>query len=191
MINEQVYSFVFKGLLTEESLDRVGRKAKVHFGTDDAIRLERSLSYDLLDNDRLSAAKRMSYIYASVHAFENMVRSLVTKAMTEAHPTDWWSKVPERIQKTAKTRMEEDAKFRWHGARGNEPINYCDFGDLSSIIVTNWKAFEDVVGNMEWAKGVLNTLEKSRNIVMHGGTLANEDIERIGMNIRDWIRQTG
>ena len=42
--------------------------------------------------------------------------------------------------------------------------------------------FEDLLGNMEWAKAVLNTLEKSRNIVMHGGIVAKEDIERIGMN---------
>jgi len=33
--------------------------------------------------------------------------------------------------------------------------------------------------------------EKSRNIVMHGGVLVKEDLERVGMNIRDWIRQTG
>ena len=87
--------------------------------------------------------------------------------------------------------MEEDAKFRWHGARGASEINYCDFSDLSSIIVTNWSVFEDILNNLEWTKAVLNTLEKSRNIVMHGGMLAKEDIERIGMNIRDWIRQTG
>jgi hypothetical protein len=65
------------------------------------------------------------------------------------------------------------------------------FGDLSSIIVTNWAEFEPVIANMEWAKAALNTLEKSRNIIMHGGVLAKEDIERIGMNIRDWVRQTG
>jgi hypothetical protein len=62
---------------------------------------------------------------------------------------------------------------------------------LSSIIVTNWAVFQDVVGNLEWAKQLLNTLEKSRNIVMHGGVLQKEDIERIGMNIRDWVRQVG
>jgi hypothetical protein len=44
---------------------------------------------------------------------------------------------------------------------------------------------------MEWAKAVLSTLEKSRNTTMHGGVLAEEDVERIGMNIRDWIRQAG
>ena len=86
--------------------------------------------------------------------------------------------------------MEEDAKFRWHGARGSTEINYCDFGDLSSIIVTNWDIFEDVLGNMEWTKATLNSLEKSRNI-MHVGALAKEDVERIDINIRDWIRQAG
>jgi hypothetical protein len=133
----------------------------------------------------------MSVVYAAIHAFENAVRQMVTKAMAEIHGESWWEKVPERIRKTSKTRMEEDAKFRWHGARGATDINYCDFSDLSSIIVTNWTVFDDLLGNMEWAKATLNTLEKSRNIVMHGGSLAKEDIERIGMNIRDWIRQAG
>ncbi len=99
--------------------------------------------------------------------------------MAERHGSGWWPKVPERIQKTVKTRMEEDAKFRWHGARGITEINYCDFGDLSSIIITNWEVFEDVVANLEWAKAVLGTLEKSRNIVMHGGVLVKEDLERV------------
>jgi len=111
--------------------------------------------------------------------------------MSEKHGPAWWEKVPERIQKTSKSRMEEDSKFRWHGARGATEVNYCDFGDLSSVIVTNWAIFEDLLGNMEWAKATLNSLEKSRNIVMHGGTVAKEDVERIGMNIRDWIRQAG
>ena len=191
MMGNQLYSFVYRGILTDESLDRAGRKSKSHFGTEDSLALERSLCYDFLDSDRLSAAKRMSYVYAAIAAFENMVRSLVTKAMAESHPSDWWSNVPSKIQKMARSRMEEEARFRWHGARGTEPINYCDFGDMSSIIVTNWTVFEDIIGNLEWAKGVLNTLEKSRNIIMHSGTLANEDIERVGMNIRDWIRQVG
>jgi hypothetical protein len=133
----------------------------------------------------------MSVVYAAVHAFENSVRATVTKAMSEKHGVKWWDKVPDRIQKTSKSRMEEDAKFRWHGARGQSEINYCDFGDLSSIIVTNWEVFEDLLGNMEWAKATLTSLEKSRNIVMHGGSIAKEDVERIGMNIRDWIRQAG
>jgi hypothetical protein len=188
---DPLYAFVCRGLLTEASLDKVGRQRRRHFGNPDALQVKQALSFDLLDPDLLADAQRMSVIYTSIHTFENMIRQLVIKAMTERHGPTWWSNVPERIRKTAKSRMEEDAKFRWHGARGTSEINYCDFGDLSSIIVTNWTVFEDVVADLEWAKGVLATLEKSRNIVMHGGVLSKEDVERVGMNVRDWIRQTG
>jgi hypothetical protein len=186
-----LYSFVYRGVLTEEALDRVGRRRRNHFAAEEARSIQKSLSFDFLDADLLTEAQRMSLVYAAIHAFENTVRTLVTKAMAEKHGEGWWDKVPERIRKSSKTRMDEDAKFRWHGARGATEINYCDFGDLASVIVTNWEVFEDLLGNMEWAKATLNTLEKSRNIVMHGGSLAKEDVERIGMNIRDWIRQAG
>lgn len=191
MKNADLYSFVYRAVLTEEALDKAGRRRRSHFGSDDVRAIQRSLSFDYLDSDLLIEAQRMSVVYAALHSFENAVRATVTKAMAEKHGETWWEKVPERIRKSAKSRMDEDSKFRWHGARGATEINYCDFGDLSSIIVTNWDVFEDLLGNMEWAKAALNALEKSRNIVMHGGSVANEDIERIGMNIRDWIRQAG
>jgi hypothetical protein len=191
MKEADLYSFVYRGVLTEEALDRVGRRKKNHFGPEDARAIQKSLSYEFLDDDLVNEAQRMSFVYAAIHAFENTVRQIVTKAMAEKNGETWWSKVPERIRKSSRTRMDEDSKFRWHGARGTNEINYCDFGDLSSIIVTNWDVFEDLLGNLEWAKGILNSLEKSRNIVMHGGVLAKEDIERVGMSIRDWIRQSG
>lgn len=190
-MNDDLYSFVYRGILTEASLDKAGRKRKRFFGIPDIDRIHQALSYEMLDNDLISDAQEMSLVYTAIHAFENTVRSFVIKAMAEKHGESWWDKVPDKIRKTVKTRMEEDAKFKYHGARGADEIMYCDFGHLSSIIVTNWEVFEDVLANMEWAKSILKTLEMSRNTVMHGGKLANEDIERIGMNIRDWIRQTG
>lgn len=186
-----LYSFVYRGVLSEEALDKTGRRRRSHFGADQAQELQKSLSFDVLDPQLLAEGQRMSVVYAAIHAFENAVRAMVVKAMTEKHGATWWEKVPERIRKTSKTRMEEDARYRWHGARGTSEINYCDFSDLSSIIVTSWEVFEDLLGNMEWAKAELTSLEKSRNIVMHGGSVAKEDVERIGMNIRDWIRQAG
>jgi hypothetical protein len=145
----------------------------------------------MLDPDRLADAQRMSIIYAAIHAFENTVRQLVLRAMAEAHGEDWWSKVSTNIQSRVKSRMEEDAKFRFHTPRGATEMMYCDFGDLSSIIVSHWVVFEAVLVNQGFAKATLDHLERARNIVMHGGMLAQEDIERVGMNIRDWIRQAG
>jgi len=186
-----LYTFVYRGVLTDASLDKAGRKSRSSFGPADAERTKTALAFELLDDERLARAERMAIIYTAIHAFENSVRHFVSTAMAEEHQEEWWAEVPTKVQNKAKTRIEDEAKFRWHGARGGADIEYCDFGDLSSIIVTNWSVFEDVLVDLEWVKSILSVLERSRNIVMHGGILARQDVERIGMNIRDWLRQAG
>lgn len=188
---DRLYSFIYRGILTEESLDKIGRRRRRHVRDEDLSKMQEALSYEMLEADLVADAQRMAVVYAAIHAFENAIRQLVQKAMAEAHGDTWWDKIPEKIRKKVSSRMDEDAKFKWHGTRGASQISYCDFGDLSSVVVTNWTVFEDLLGDMEWAKAILGTLERSRNIIMHGGVLAKEDIERIGVNIRDWIRQAG
>lgn len=188
---DDLYTFVYCGVLTDESLDKAGRKNRATFGSEEVAKTKRALAFELLDIELLNRAERMAIIYTSIHTFENMVRKFVMTAMAEAHQENWWSKVSSKIQVKVKGRIEDEARFRWHGSRGTSEIEYCDFGDLSSIIVTNWTTFSDVLVDMEWAKATLSVLERSRNIVMHGGLLSHQDIERIGLNIRDWIRQAG
>lgn len=186
-----LYTFVYRGVLADASLDKAGRRTRASFGPADAEWVRTALAFELLDAERIASAERMALVYTAIHAFENSVRHFVQTAMAEAFQEEWWDKVPTKVQNKVKTRMEEEAKFRWHGARGGSELEYCDFGDLSSIIVVNWAVFEDILSDIEWVKSVLSVLERSRNIVMHGGVLARQDIERIGINIRDWIRQAG
>ena len=187
----ELYPFIYRGLLTQESLDKAGRRTSYKFGSEEAQLINEKLFMHMLDDETIAPAQRMALVYTAIHAFENTVRDFVKLAMLEAYKEEWWSKVPSKIQDKAKKRMEEEAKFRWHGARGGTEIEYCDFGDLSSIIVTQWDIFKDVLVDMEWAKSLLAIMERSRNIVMHGGVLGMQDIERIGGNIRDWVRQAG
>lgn len=84
-----LYSFVYRGILTEETLDRAGRLRRNHFGEEQARVAQKSLSYEFLDPDLLAEAQRMSVVYAAIHAFENAVRKLVTKAMAEVHGENW------------------------------------------------------------------------------------------------------
>ena len=186
-----LYNFVYRGVLTDESLDKAGRRSRLSFGPVEAERIKAALSFELLEAERVAGAERMALIYSALHAFENTVRHLVATAMAERHKEAWWAKVPAKVREKVQNRIEDEAKFRWHGARGGAEIEYCDFGDLSSIILVNWSVFEDVLADREWVKSTLSVLERSRNIVMHGGVLARQDIERIGVNIRDWIRQAG
>lgn len=160
----QLYSFIYRGVLTEESLDKIGRRRRRHAREEDLAKLQGALSYEMLDVDLLADAQRMAIVYAAIHAFENTARQLVQKAMVEAHGDSWWAKVPDRITKKVAGRMTEDEKFKWHGTRGASQISYCDFGDLSSIVITNWTIFEDLLGDMEWAKAILGSLPEAHAV---------------------------
>ena len=62
---------------------------------------------------------------------------------------------------------------------------------MISIIQNNWENFEDLLPDVDWVRHIIKTIERSRNVIMHSGQLSLEDIERVGMNIRDWVRQVG
>ena len=49
--------------------------------------------------------------------------------------------------------------------------------------------FEPYIRSHEWAAAVFHVVERARNVIMHSGSLEKADIERLGMNIRDWVRQ--
>jgi hypothetical protein len=186
-----VYEFAFRGLLTEEALDRAGRRSRVGTGMFDADVAER-LSLDVLDDDHVAAAKLMAAVYVAIAAFENGARELVTTVLREAIGDDWWEKaVSSPVQRSCKTRQEDEEKHRFHTQRGDAPINYTDLKNLANIIRANQEHFADFLPSAEWATAIFDTIERSRNVIMHSGTLDPEDVARLGMNLRDWVKQVG
>jgi hypothetical protein len=190
-MKDDVYAFVFRGLLTEEALDKAGRLVHRNSSLADS-ETEKRLSLQLLDEDIVAKARKMAAVYTAIAAFENSVRELITKKLLEELGEDWWEQgVSEKIRRTAETRSDEEEKIRWHTRRGSALINYTEFGDLASIINQNWDRFKDHLHNLDWVRQIIETLSRSRNLIMHSGELENEDIERIGIVIRDWVKQVG
>ncbi len=150
------------------------------------------LSIDLLDDEKVAAAKLMATVYTAIAAFENMVREFISKTMLEHKGEKWWEEcVSEKIRKKAESRKQEEDKIRWHTPRGDSLINYTDFGELSAIMNQNVEVFEVHIISIEWAHQIFQTIERSRNVIMHSGELSRRDMERVGTNIRDWINQVG
>lgn len=186
-----LYAFVYQGILTDENLDRNGRKKHRQADRHELETLRSRLSINMLDGDLIAQAEYSSVAFIAMNAFENSVRTFVSKAMADFYDAEWWEKVSPNIKKKVSKRKEDEAKVKWHSSRGSADIYYCDFGDLQNIIIGNWDAFSEVLREQEWVKPILTTLERSRNVIMHGGELDRQDYERIGIHIRDWIRQTG
>jgi hypothetical protein len=187
----KVAGFILRGLLVSESLEQLqvvkGRTGELTFAD-----IASKVSIKSLDQELVNEALKMSAVYIAIASFENTVRELILSHLLEEKKADWWNTcVSNDIRKRAEQKMKEEQQIRWHQARGLNPIYFTELKDLTSIIQQNWPSFEPLLHDMDWVRALIRSIERSRNVIMHSGQLAIDDVERIGMNIRDWIRQVG
>lgn len=194
MKHDSIYSFVFRGILAEEALDKAGRLSRRGFSDQWDSDTARRLGIPLMDESLVANSRRMAVVYTAICAFENSVREFIEKKLLEEVGENWWEEcVKQDVRTKAENRKNSERDVRWLTARGDSLLYYTEFGDLIGIMgrPENWKFFEVHVGSIDWAKQIISTLEKSRNIIMHSGQLEQKDIERVGIYIRDWIHQVG
>lgn len=187
----RLYDFVYRGQLAEQALDLAGRqnRRQAELSNEETARV---LSLDLMDDHHVDNARTMANVYVAIASFENSVRDLIASVLSEQVGATWWEVcVSEKIRTRAQQKIEEEDKVRWHVQRGEDPINYTLMGDLVSILRQNWTHFEPHIPTIEWAAGLMDVLERSRNVIMHSGMLSRTDVERVGIYIRDWIKQVG
>lgn len=187
----RLYEFAFRGFLAEEALDKCGR---VHPNLVGALAdgFAERLGIELLDEQFVTSARQMAMVYTAVTAFENSVRKFISSVLLEKLGESWWDTgASANMKKKVEGRQKDEEKVRWHTQRGASPITYTDLSDLGNIMRNNWQYFEPHIPSAEWASAVFDIIERSRNVIMHSGYLGPEDVERVGINIRDWIKQVG
>lgn len=186
-----LYSFVYRGVLADEAVRRT-LPAEESKSSEPEADIRRRMPLELLEDDSVSSARKMAWVYVAIAAFENDVRKFVEERLLEKVGAEWWEKsVSTKIKADADQKKKDEEQIRWHGSRGTSRLSYVQLGDLSSIIQNNHEHFKDLVPSVEWARELFKTLERSRNVIMHSGQLKMGDVERVAMNIRDWLQQVG
>ena len=184
-----LYEFIYRANLAEQALDQAGRRSASMLRFDET-NLRTTLGIEVLDPEHVTTAEKMSFVYVTVAAFENSVRDLIKSVLLESAGEGWWENcVSEKIRNAATGRMQEEQKIRWHVQRGDDPIRFTMLPNLANRIAQNAEAFEPYLPNMEWVRSVFEVVERSRNVIMHSGTLSDRDIARLGSMIRDWNSQ--
>lgn len=121
-----------------------------------------------------------------------MIRGIISERMLEHVGEGWWeSKVSADIRKRATSRIANEKQNRWHSPRGLSPVYFAEMKDLVTIIAASWDLFADLLGDVDWVRHTVKSIERSRNVIMHSGELSLEDIQRVGGIVRDWVRQVG
>lgn len=187
--NNDVELFVLKCAVIEGSLRNSLREYRVE-----------SLSRADLEDDRLApyikqfdianrtAAAKMARYYEIFYMLENDIRRLIVETMEAAHGADWWdARVSQAVKDEVRKNRNREAQAAV-SVRSDEEIDYTTFGQLSDIIRESWTDFAGMLSNPSAVGRVLSGLNMLRGTIAHCGLLAEDEVDRLKLAIRDWFR---
>lgn len=132
-------------------------------------------------------AGRMAEYYRIFYMLENYIRDFVNTVMTEAVGEEWWdTDVPDNIKDAAR-RSRERELHSGVTPRSDENIQYITFGELMGIMSANWSHFAGIFPSPKGLENVMGRLNTLRGPIMHCGELAEDEVLRLKLSVRDWF----
>lgn len=188
--NDLTKYFALNNLSIECHIREIERRYSVDLGH--KSKAQRSVDqsyYPQFSQRHRSEASEMAIHYAVFYCLENHIRELIIDRLTDFDPLNWWNNlVPENVRKSAEANQKKEASSGIT-PRSSETIDFTTFGELGEIIKANWTIFGDTFRDQRAVEKVLANLNTLRAPIAHCKPLAEDEVVRLHLSLRDWFRQ--
>ena len=184
---DRIKLFGISNQMVELDLKRIERDYNIVLGRNKEAIKKDNIYYPQFDLAVRKEAKEMAKSYEVFYCLEKTMRSLIIEEMETEAGDSWWDKVPQVVKDEVKKRMENE-KDAGVTIRSTEPIDYTTLGELGEIIKSNWTVFGDIFNSKKAVQKVMNSLNTLRGPIAHCSLLAEDEIVRLQITVRDWFR---
>ena len=133
-------------------------------------------------------AESMSEYYKLFYMIENDIRKLIDDTLLEAHGSSWWAAhAPPSAKEECRYNQQREQEAGVTSRSDNE-LDYVSFGQLGEIIRANWVLFGGILSNQKAMNRVMFSLNTLRGPIAHCGTLAEDEVDRLKLTVKDWFR---
>ncbi len=183
----QIELFTMKNLLLEAELAKL-EKDGIEIDHQKSIKEDSIVDLDLFESDIRAQAKKMADFYMLYYSVENSIRRLISERLHEKYGVNWWdSKVPQGVRDNVKD-LQEKEKDTVVSIRSDEPLYYTNFGELIDIFNANWNDFSDTIRSKKAMEDVLKRFNQMRSVIAHSCELNDDEIKRMELLVKDWLR---
>lgn len=182
--------FIMTNQLLEHDLSQLEDRYAVDLGRAQVPTTEVDESYypQIEQDIRLEAAS-MAPHYEVFYSLEKTVRRLISETLSEAEGEEWWKsgRVAHSLRETVKDRQQKEIDSGVT-PRSREDIDFCTFGELGELIKTNWDLFGSIFTSVKAVQRVMASLNTLRGPIAHCSLLADDEVVRLRLTVRDWFR---
>jgi Swt1-like HEPN len=185
---EKIKLFVLSNSLAEDGLDNVENLLGVDLGRKEKEIIKEQDYYAQFDLQFRLEAKEMARNYEIFYCLEKSIRSLIVEIMKESYSDNWWElKVREDIKRNVESNIKREIESGFT-ERSELKIDYTTFGELTSIVQDNWDAFTSLFKNPKAFSKIMASLNQLRGPIAHCCPLAEDEIVRLNLAVKDWFR---
>lgn len=189
-LEDAIKLFGITNQLLEHELDRVEHEQGVELNrghrrlidADDAY-------YPQIEKAIRSEAAAMAPLYEVFYSLEKTIRALIVDTLAAEEGDNWWDsqRIPSQLKADAEKRRKKEIEAAVT-PRSDLPIDFTTFGELSQLINANWSLFGETFSNQKAVEQVMARLNTLRGPIAHCSPLAEDEIVRLRLSVRDWYR---
>jgi len=146
--------------------------------------------YPQIETAIRAEASAMAPQYEVIYSLESSMRRFVNDLLSETTaPNSWWEsgRVPQQIKKDSEQRQQRELDTGMT-PRSTEPLYFTTFGELGEIIKANWDVFGSIFTSVKAVENVMSRLNSLRGPIAHCSPLAEDEVVRLRLSVRDWFR---
>ncbi|WP_374324764.1 Swt1 family HEPN domain-containing protein [Aquipseudomonas alcaligenes] len=188
---QKIKAFGMTNQMITEDLHRIGSAHSVDLGHAPVVgQAVEDIYYPQFNSSVRAEAAEMSRHYEVFYCLEKTIRELVSDTIEAAENTSaWWqtARVPPNIKAEVSSRMQKELDSAMT-RRSSDELDYTTFGELSQLITTNWDIFGGIFSSRKAVEKVMASLNSLRGPIAHCSPLAEDEVLRLQITVRDWFR---
>ena len=171
----------------ENDLRRVAREKKIQLRPS-RTKSSRDAYYPQIPEHIRHDAAIMAQHYELFYSLEVAIRDVIRARLEEHDKEDWWNKcVPQAIRDSATLNKKRETEAGVT-PRSDDWLSYTNFGELGQIITSNWAIFSDMFTDQKAVQNTIARLNTLRAPIAHCSMLAEDEVLRLQLSLRDWFR---
>ena len=187
--DDALRSFGMANMLLHSELRQIEKRFSIDLGLDSDTSGDTRPLEHLFDLSVQAEAREMAVHYELFYCLEKSIRSVIDDVLNPDDETVWWGAT--HVPQTILDRVDERRrKEREEGItpRSTDAIDYTTFGELSEIIKMNWVQFGAILNDLKAVGKVMTRLNTLRGPIAHCSPLAEDEVLRLSLTVRDWFR---
>jgi len=184
---EQIKLFGLSNVLAERELGKIERSLMLELQRVPQDDKDEEYYPQFNQKLRLEAAK-MGQHYELFYCLEKSIRHLIAEALQSSQGEKWWDVcVPATVKENVKANMQREIDSGVT-SRSDREIDFTTFGELGEIVRNNWACFDTMFASQKAFTKIMTSLNQLRGPIAHCCPLAEDEVVRLQLTVRDWFR---